>query len=177
MLAVGDSTELEIIFKSGKYKNRVSKRPRIETNEGAQDKHVQITSFVVERPDSTKPLVLQPYKLDLSQFSEKVIDEKTFTITNVSEQKVRLEVVYLPQGLFDVELPSVIGAGQSADARLKLSHDAHGESFEKSVTIEATNVDDDVKTRFTIPVKRTLKLSQSNRPATRKLPDKDGSGG
>jgi hypothetical protein len=55
VLAVGDSTRLEIIFSTKRYKGKVSKRPRIKTNEGPPDKHVQISASMMPRPDSTNP--------------------------------------------------------------------------------------------------------------------------
>ena len=73
-IAVGDSTRLEIIFNTKKYTKRITKSPRIQTNEGPPDKRVQIISEVVARPDSTYPVVIIPYKLDLTQFGEKIRD-------------------------------------------------------------------------------------------------------
>ncbi len=175
MLAVGDSTDLEIIFKTGKYKTRVSKRPRIETNEGTQNKFVSISSYVVERPDSTFPIVIEPYKIDLSQFSEKVIDRRKFTIVNVSDQNLELSVVSMPDGLFEIRLPESVGPGKKVNGRLQLREDAYDESFEKSVTIEVKNADDESTTRFTIPVKRSIKLSKTTPPDMRTTPG-EGSG-
>ena len=82
-IAVGDSTRLEIIFSTKQYKTRVTKRPSIQTNEGPPNKRVQIIATVVLRPDSTYPLVMRPYKLDLTQFGDKVRKDIEFTI-NIS---------------------------------------------------------------------------------------------
>lgn len=145
---------LNIAFSTKKYKNRVTKRPKIKTNEGKSDKTVQIIAHVVVRPDSTYPVVIKPYKLDLSQFTDKVRDKITFTITNVSDQKLDIEMISFSKDYFEVKLPSSIEAGGSAEGTLKLKKDNLEKSFEKSFTIE---LNDEKTSRFTIPVKRTVR--------------------
>ncbi|RKX25124.1 MAG: hypothetical protein DRP45_06650 [Candidatus Zixiibacteriota bacterium] len=143
-----------MILSTKRYKHRIQKSPRIETNEGTQKKKVTIIAEVVERPDSTFPVIIKPYKLDISQFGETIRDEIEFTITNVSEEDLEVQLVDLPQDLFELKLPGEVKAGESAEARLKLNKDMLEESFEKSLTIE---LNDESETRFTIPVKRTVK--------------------
>jgi hypothetical protein len=164
VLAVGDSTKLEIIFNTGRYKSRVSKRPSIQTNEGPPNKHVQITSQVTERPDSTYPIIIQPYKIDLSQFSEKIIKKKDFMITNVSDQKLEMSLVGMPDDLFEIKLPKSIKPGEDARGKLELKKEAYNDSFEKSVTIEVVGVKDSDTTRFTVPVKRSLHVAKTTPP-------------
>lgn len=155
-LAVGDSTRLEIIFSTKTYKNRITKRPKIQTNEGPPDKRVQIIATVVARPDSTYPLLMKPYKLDLSQFGEKLRDKIDFTIENVSDEKIDLSIISFAHEYFDVNLPSSIDPGKKASCSLKLKKEAHKQNFEKSFTIETSDAD---KSRFTIPVKRQVRNS------------------
>jgi hypothetical protein len=160
VLAVGDSTKLEIIFKTKRVKGKVSKQPRIKTNEGPPDKFVRITANVVPRPDSTYPIVIEPYKLDLSQFSEKIVDKKKFTITNVSDQKLEVSLVAMPEELFELKLPKSIKPGKTEKGELKLKKSAYNEPFEKSITIEVTGEEDGKVTRFTIPVKRSIHIAE-----------------
>ncbi len=155
-MAVGDSTRLEIIFSTKKYKNRVSKRPRIQTNSGPPDKTVQIIAHVVARPDSTFPVVIKPYKLDLSQFTEKVRDQINFNITNVSEYDLDLRLISGLSEMFDVSLPKSIGAGKTVEGTLKLKKNHLKNSFEKSFTFE---LNDEKNSRFTVPVKRTIRTA------------------
>lgn len=164
MLAVGDSAKLEIIFHTRRYKSKITKRPSIQTNEGPPRKHVQIISQVTDRPDSTYPIIIQPYKLDLTQFSEKVIKKKTFIITNLSDQKLQVSLISMPEDLFEIKLPKSIKPGKSAKGELKLKSKACGDSFEKSVTIEVVGVKDKEATRFTIPVKRSLHVAKATPP-------------
>ena len=138
-----------------RYKNHISKRPRIETNEGTSKHYVTINCDVVIRPDSTYPLVIKPYKLDISQFGEKVRDHMNFNITNVSDSDLTLELIDLPRNLVKVELPDKIEAGKSAKGELILKPAAIEESFEKSITIQVNDKD---KHRFTIPIRRVLRI-------------------
>ncbi len=164
VLAPGDSTRLEVIFSTKKYKNRISKAPRIDTNEGGRSKKVRIITHVVSRPDSTYPIIISPYKLDLSQFTDKVRDEIKFTISNVSDDDLHPKLVYSPDGYFDLELPKIIAPGSKAEAILKINADKLGESFEKSITF---SVDDENNSRFTIPVKRVVRSGAQHSSSTK----------
>ena len=161
MLAVGDSTSLEIIFSTKRYSNRITKTPRIQTNEGGPHKNVRIITQVVRRPDSTYPVIVKPYKLDISQFGEKVRDEMKFTISNVSEQDLDLSMVYFPEDLVEIDLPASIPAHKSAEGVLRLKEPAINQSLEKSFTFE---LNDSNKSRFTVPIKRTVKSPVSLPP-------------
>lgn len=153
-LAAGDSTRLEIIFSTKRYTNRVSKHPRIETNEGPPHKNVSIMADVMPRPDSTYPVVVKPYKLDISQFGDKVRDEIRFSIVNVSEQPLRPLLVSSSDDLMSVSLPEEIAPGQSAEAVVKLTAEGVKQDFAKSFTFE---LNDEQHSRFTVPTKRTVK--------------------
>jgi hypothetical protein len=163
-LAPGETTQLEIVFSTRSYRNHVVKSPRIETNEGTAPRNVRIVSHVVARPDSTYPIVIKPYKLDISQFGEKVRDDMTFAITNVSDQDLSLTVIDQPDGLFDITLPAMIKAGESAEGVLKLRDDALDTEFQKSVTIQ---LDDEPASRFTIPVKRSIRTPGAQASTTK----------
>jgi hypothetical protein len=129
------------------------KRPRIKTNEGPPDKFVQIVTHVVDRPDSTYPVVINPYKLDLSQFGEKVRSEIEFKIKNVSTEDLSLSLISSAKDYFKVELPDKIGAGKTETAKVTLTKKGETDAFDKSLTFELS---DKEKSRFTVPVKRTL---------------------
>ena len=134
----------------------MTKRPKIMTNEGKPDKRVSISCYIVSRPDSTYPAVIKPYKLDLTQFGEKVRDEVEFRITNVSDKDMEISMVACADAYFEVDLPKSISPGESGTAKLKLRKEALGQEFEKSFTIA---VNDAEGSRFTVPVKRNLRPS------------------
>lgn len=154
MIAVGDSTRLEIIFDTKSYTNVVTKSPRIQTNEGPPDKFVRITANVVSRPDSTYPVVFKPYKLDLTQFGEKVRSEIKFTINNVSETDLQPTLVYAPEQFLEVLLPKSVPAGKSAEGTVRLKKDALDKQIDKSITVQ---FNDEKQSRYTIPVKRQIR--------------------
>ena len=170
-LAVGDSTALEIIFSTKAYAQRVTKRPRITTNEGQPDKNVAIMADVIQRPDSTYPIIVKPYKLDISQFGEKVRDRMKFTITNVSDKEADLTMIADIPKYAEISLPKKIGAGQSASGEVKLLPSALEQSFEKSFTFQ---VNQDKPVRFTVPIKRTMKTIGAPKSDTAANPAESG---
>lgn len=99
-------------------------------------------------------MVVKPYKLDISQFGERVRDKMKFTIVNVSESDVNLSLIAGIPDIVSIELPKSIGAGKSATGLVTINDDALTIEFEKSFTFQ---VDDAASTRFTIPVKRSIK--------------------
>jgi hypothetical protein len=162
-LGPGDSTRLEIIFNTKSYSGAISKSPRIETNTGDSIIRVQIKANCLVRPDSTYPVQFTPYKVDISQFGETVRNEMAFTITNVSDTNLTVTLVYEPAGLFDVTLPKEVKAGKTEQGKVILRPEALEQSFEKSFTVQ---VGDAAKTRFTVPVKRTVKSPELSQTAT-----------
>ena len=106
------------------------------------------------RPDSTYPVIITPYKLDLSQFGEKVRDRVEFDITNVSDEPLNVDLVSLKDEYFSVDLPDEIAPGETASAELILTDYGTKISFEKSFTFQLS---DNAGSRFTVPVKRTMR--------------------
>ncbi|MBN1211706.1 MAG: DUF1573 domain-containing protein [candidate division Zixibacteria bacterium] len=159
VLAPGDSTRLEIIFTTGRYKNKVRKTTYVATNSDQVARQVMIMSDILIRPDSTYPVVIKPYKLNISQFSEKIRDELKFTITNVSDRDLKPSLVAYPKDLFEVKLPKEIKAGETTEGILILKEAGLNEEFKKSFTIEWN---DDKSSRFTIPVVRNVHLAESS---------------
>lgn len=68
-----------------------------------------------------------------------------------------------PDDYFKVELPNSIAPGQTADGKLKLSDFGKGNNFEKSFTFE---LNDENKSRFTVPVKRAIRNSEPVKSGT-----------
>lgn len=109
----------------------------------------------MRRPDSTYPIIIKPYKLDISQFGEKTRDQMRFTITNVSDSAYDLSLAAAPSQLLTVTLPKSVPAGKSVEGSIKLLPNALKKEFEKSITIQ---LNDGKSSRFTVPVKRALRL-------------------
>ena len=153
-IAVGDSTKLEIIFSTRKYRSTVKKSPRIQTNEGGTEKRVRMSVTMTERPDSTYPVINTPYKVDMSQFTEKKVTRKKLEIANVSDEDLQISLVAWAKEYFDVKMPKSVRAGKTVEAEIVLHEDVYDKSFDKSLTFELS---DEKHSRFTIPVKRTVR--------------------
>ena len=149
-IAPGDSTTLEIIFSTGRFNGRVKKHPRIVTNEKQDRVNLEFASTVMARPDSTYPIIVEPYKLDFSRLDPAADPEMTFTLHNVYSEPLEVDIVDYPAGLFEVTLPTEIPVKGSAEGSLRLIGDLSEGAFEKSITIK---VNDLAGSRFTIPVK------------------------
>ena len=166
-LAVGDSTDLEVVFSTDKKSGPTSKSPAISTNEGPPNRNVTIRATIVQQPDSTYPIVIKPYRLYVSKAGEVEVDESKFNVTNVFDEELKIKIVSQPPGYFDIKIPEAVKAGATAECMLKVNPEYLAGAFEKSVTIELS---DKAQTRFTIPVVRRLIGSQNiAKPDTRKL--------
>ncbi len=149
MLAVGDSTTLEIVFSTGHYTNEVVKAPSITTNERRQPRVIRIKSNIVKEPDSAYPIMIQPWSIEFA--SGTIADKVEFTITNKATTPLRPRMVSGPGSGVTVSLPSVIPGSGSATGTVRLEHRDPSAAIEKSVTIE---LDDAARSRFTIPIHR-----------------------
>ncbi len=87
----------------------------------------------------------------------------SFEIRNVSDEDLKIKMISYASEYFEVDLPKKIKAGEAAKAKVKLRKEVLRKSFEKSFTFELS---DEVKSRFTIPVKR--KLAAAARTASKK---------
>ena len=159
LITPGDSTRLEIIFSTKQYKSLVSKQPKIQTNEGSGDKSLMFKANVIVNPDSTYPLVINPFVVNFTQASDQKNDNFVVTLTNVTEQDLDIVLIDQPDNIFEIKLPDKIKTSQTAQASIKLNDDAKSLSFEKSITI---GVNDANKSRFTIPVKQNMSLSKKD---------------
>lgn len=120
-----------------------------------------ITATVVPRPDSTYPIIIEPYKIDLSQLGDKVINESPVTIKNVSDKTLKIERIAAEGNYFNLDLPKEVGPGEKVTGKVELLKGAETDSFEKSFTIEVVPSDNDeaARARFTVPVKRTVRVA------------------
>lgn len=160
-IAVGDSTELEIIFLTGRRNGAQVKSPTIQTNEGPPQRRVTIKATVLQQPDSTYPITIKPYKLNVSKLDSFDIDDAVFTVTNVSDADLGVTVVSQPPGYFKIDIPGKIKAGEKAECLLTVNPEYLADAFDKSITLE---LDDASKTRFTIPVVRKFHGGQKAAP-------------
>jgi hypothetical protein len=158
VLAPGESTELAIIFSTGQYNGPVTKKPRLETNETVPSRNLTFHTTVITRPDSTYPIQVRPYKLDISQFGQTVRDHVKFSISNVSDRPISINLVSSADDLMTVTFPEQVAVGKSGEGSLKLNESAQAQSFETSITLQ---LNDSAATRYTIPIKRTVQAQSA----------------
>ena len=139
---------------------------------------VQILAQVLPDPDSAYPLVFKPYKLDISQFGEKKRSEIEFDIQNRSDEELKLEVISYNPNYIDVDIPATVAAGAVVQGHVKVKDDKLEESFEKSLTIQATGPKENEKpVRFTVPVKRAYRNVTEHVNSAMSPPKPKGSSG
>jgi hypothetical protein len=155
-LLPGDSTALEVTFNSGQFVNRASKTITVTTNKANPNDQLIISADVEVRPDSSYPVVIKPYKVNMTQMGEKVRQSMKVSIVNVSDKDLTPSLVYYPQDIFDIELPKTIKAGTTGEMTLNIKSDKLSSNFNKSMTI---GFNDEKNTRFTIPLTREIRTA------------------
>ena len=100
-------------------------------------------------------MIFKPYKFDISQYGEKPRKKLSFTITNVTDEKLDIALIDMPAGMFKLSLPKSVKPGKSAKGEIELFDEFLPEQFEKSITVELTGKE---TTRFTVPVKRVIRI-------------------
>jgi len=135
------------------------KSPSITTNESAAARRITIMANVEAKPDSTYPIIINPYRLFVSRVGKTDVTTATFTITNVSNSDLKLSVVDKPRGIYKISIPKVVKAKSAVTCRLKLLPGQTLNAFENCFTIELS---DTTKTRFTVPVTRRIINSQDS---------------
>ncbi len=161
MLAPGESTDLEVVYTTRVYQGKQSKRPQIMSNSNPTTDYVMFTANVMSVPDNSFPIKITPYKLNISRYGGNDFKEMEFTIKNVGEEDLEVNLIDLRDDMFKVELPKKIKAGKSEKGKIRINEEFLDREFEKSLTIELNDAN---KTRFTIPIRRTLtELSASDK--------------
>lgn len=155
VLAPGDSTHLDIFFSTKSYRGYVTKRPYLETNVGPEKTFLAIHAHLLVNPDSAFPVILQPGRLDVSQFSETPRRKATFLIQNIGKEDLDLTLIDYPKDYFDVKFPGKVKAGESVQGEVIVHEDRLTEEFEHSLTF---TIGDNDKTPHSLPVKRMYKV-------------------
>ena len=150
----GDSARLEIIFASRLYFNYVAKSPVIEYEGMPNPTSVTVATYVIPRPDSARPLVLEPFKLDLSQLGDEVRDRVTFSIVNITNDSFDLSLSDDFAEYGTLTMPPAIGPRDTVEAQFVLKPQVLGKDLTGSFTFQ---VEDKFRTRYTVPVRRKLK--------------------
>jgi hypothetical protein len=155
VLAPGDSASFQIIFSTHSYRGFVTKKPYLETNADSQKVFCEINAEILVDKELFRPVRLNPFKLDVSQFTVEPRRKATAWIINVSDQDLDIEVVDSAGKDFVVEIPAHVKANDSAEVVLTVNEDAVKKEFDQSFTFY---VSDEVHSRFSLPVKRMRRI-------------------
>ncbi len=150
-IAIGDSARLEIIFDSRRFRNRITKQPKIKTNGLEPSKIVQIIANVVPQGDTSRPLMFEPNMLNFFGDNKAVLQPIEFKIHNLSDTGYEISMVATDDDYFKAEIPKTIGPGETKVGKVTLMKAVAPEAFFKSFTIQ---INDDWNHRFSIPVAR-----------------------
>ena len=101
------------------------------------------------------PLVVTPMRVDVSQFTKSPRRRAKFLIENRSDEDYSLSIVDDFDNSFEVNLPGKVKAGETVEASIVVDEDKIPEEFVQSFTFK---LDDKNETRYTVPIKRTVRI-------------------
>lgn len=154
VLAPGDSTSLEIIFSTKSFRGFVAKKPYLITNISEEKIYLRIDAELFPKPETIGPVSFEPYKLDVSQFTEKPRSKAKFHLINKSDQDLEIKMIDDSNKPFDIKIPKSIKAGETIEGIITVHKDRLGDEFESSFTIQ---FNDDFQTRLSLPIKRMIR--------------------
>ena len=82
-----------------------------------------------------------------------------------------MTLVDWPRGVCKVELPKSIAPGKTGTGVVKLTKEGVDTEFEKSFTLQ---LNDEMKSRFTVPIKRTIRTPGATNTATKQSNESTG---
>lgn len=157
-LAAGDSTDVELIFATGRYVSTVQKSATVVANSPGMTPALTFTATPVANPDSIPAVRLSPAILDLDSIpagAQKKPGQYVLTVKNRTSAPVSLSLVSAPSSLMTVDVPDdPIKPDKDETILVKLSKAAADSAFTKSFTVELS---DAAHTRFTVPIFRRAK--------------------
>ncbi|MFH2048853.1 MAG: DUF1573 domain-containing protein [bacterium] len=157
VLAPGDSTRLDIFFSTKSYRGYVTKKPYLLTNIGEEITYLKIYSLLVAEPENDLPLYLNPQYIDVSQYTEKPRRKASFLIENRGDIDYKLTLIDWERDFFDVDLPSLVKAGETVEGSIMVHEDKVPYDFNLSLTFAINDIDE---TRYTLPIERKVRVKK-----------------
>ncbi len=149
----GDSMLVTICWDVKKRVGPSGGYPYIYTNAGPDPLRVYMTGTIARSPDSTRPVTIKPFVLDVSKFKDHDIDSLRFKITNHSDTTFSVTPMSFNVDECDITLPDSVGARTSTWGTIKVKPEYLDKEFYKSITLL---LNDQRETRITIPIKRKI---------------------
>lgn len=158
MLAVGDSTDVEIIFNTGHYSSKTSKSASIICNSQGAAPSLSITAHPMKAMDSLKVFTISPALVSLDSLrpeEQKRPWEYEFAVRNVSSEELELALISSPHEFVQVDVPGgSISPGSEKTVKVRVDHGIADQLFNKSFTLEAS---DSARTRITVPLSKAMR--------------------
>lgn len=165
-LAPGDSTVVELTFKTRTYKTKLTKSATVYSNDMTQSQvRIRVSAQVDPAPDTTLPYTHTPDRLEFTQDDKK--SEVVFA--NSGDQKLHLTQVGDTYDDLSVKLTDKpIKPGKDTKIKFKWEGEFEKENLERSVTFVVTGSG---STRFTVPfvVGGTDPTPPPERPVRKKI--------
>lgn len=154
ILGPGDSTDVELVFSTGKYSSRTAKSATILTDGNTLFPNLTFSAHPTPKPDSLKPFVVSPPLLDLDSLKDAGNSGAVeIRVKNTSDEAINLKLVSAPDRWFTIDIPgSAIAPGADEAIRIHITGDIASEILNKSFTIEAS---DSAMTRYSVPIQKS----------------------
>lgn len=158
MLAVGDSTDVEIIFNTGNFSSKTSKSASIISNSQGMSPALSISAHPMKSMDSLKTFTITPALISLDSLrpeEQKNPWQYEFSVRNVSSEDLELSLISAPHGFVVVDVPGgSISPGSEKTITVKVDQSVADQLFSKSFTLEAS---DSARTRITVPISKAMR--------------------
>jgi hypothetical protein len=154
ILGPGDSTDVELVFSTGKYSSRTAKSATVLSDANHTVPNLTFSAHPTPKLDSLKPFVVNPPLVNLDSLKDAgMAGAVEIRVKNTSDEPINLRLVSAPDQWFTVDVPGGAIAPGSEDAiQVRIAGDITAEILNKSFTIEAS---DTAMTRFSVPIQKT----------------------
>jgi len=144
----GDSTKVELVFNSQHYPGKSKKGATvISTDSITGDIRIGFAVEVLPNFDSTYPIYVHPSSLTFKSN----LTKQEMEIKNISEKKLKLEIVDFPDEFYKTFLTKTkLASGKSCKLKIENKKGLPMDNSFKSITLEAIS---DTIYRFTLPVR------------------------
>ena len=155
-LAPGDSMKVAAYWDTGSKGQAVERRMIVVTDSYVDDpQELLLKGIAVVKPDSLRPVLILPYKLEFSRLGAMSIDSISFVMTNYSDRDFELELVSVLPDEVEIFIPDSLGAREEKTGYVKVIPSFQNSEFLTSITIQLTNATNYQK-RITIPIRRKI---------------------
>ncbi len=161
VLGPGDSTDVELVFSTGKYSSRTSKSATVLADVSHTVPNLQFSAHPTSKVDSLKPFVFNPPRINLDSLKEAAVAGTIeVKVKNTSDAPFSLKLVSAPDKWFRIDVPTgTLAPGAEEAIKVRIEGDISSEIINKSFTVEAS---DTAMTRYSLPIQK----AQRNGPTT-----------